>query len=416
MRVDSDRLQRDLATMARFTVPGLPWTRRPFTPEYAATRSWLREEMARCGLQSRLAPAGNLIGVFPGTEPSLPPILIGSHTDTVEGGGRFDGILGVLAGLEVVRQLRASGRRLRYTLEVVDFLAEEPTDFGVSTVGSRGMVGNLTPDLLDRRDPKGRTLREALRQVGGDPDRLDAAVRRPGSVFLYLELHIEQGPVLASRGEPLGAVSGIVGIQRYQVNVTGRPDRAGTTPMDLRRDALTAASSWILAPEKACRQTYAAPVVGTVGRIHVEPNATNVVPGAVTLHAEVRSESCAAIAEVGARIREAADRIAADRRVSVEVIPTTTTAPVTVPAPVLEGVRAACRAVTGRDPVVLPSGAGHDANQLATIAPVGMIFVASEGGRSHCPEEYTAPEHVAAGAAALGTAVLWFDQFDTLGG
>ncbi|HEY8416297.1 MAG TPA: Zn-dependent hydrolase, partial [Thermaerobacter sp.] len=110
MRVDSDRLQRDLATMARFTVPGLPWTRRPFTPEYAATRSWLREEMARCGLQSRLAPAGNLIGVFPGTEPSLPPILIGSHTDTVEGGGRFDGILGVLAGLEVVRQLRASGR------------------------------------------------------------------------------------------------------------------------------------------------------------------------------------------------------------------------------------------------------------------------------------------------------------------
>src|SRR5712692_6727766 len=204
-----DRLVADFERLAEFRDPTLPgWTRRSFTPLYVAARAWLAERMRAAGLAVEVDAAGNLVGRWGGTE-ELPPLMTGSHTDTVVGGGRFDGILGVLGAIEVVRCLQETGTRLRHPLEVVDFLAEEPTEFGLSTIGSRGLVGNLSASMLAQTDETGRTLREAIAAVGGRPERLDRGLRAAGSVAAFVELHIEQGPILEREGLTVGVVTGI---------------------------------------------------------------------------------------------------------------------------------------------------------------------------------------------------------------
>ena len=257
-----DRLQSDWERLSSFRAEGLPgWTRRPFTPAYRAARAWLADRMAAAGLTPEIDAAGNLIGrragrgrppvarAPGGPAGELQPIMVGSHTDTVTGGGRFDGSIGVLGAIEIVRCLEEAQRELAHPLEVVDFLAEEPTDFGISTVGSRGLVGALGAEALGRRDPQGQTLAEAIASVGGRPELIAAAARRPGSVALYLELHIEQGPVLETEGLRLGVVTGLTGIARCRMLIEGRADHAGTTPMAARRDALAAAAEIVLALE-----------------------------------------------------------------------------------------------------------------------------------------------------------------------
>lgn len=416
---NEDRLWKDIETLSRITDHGRPWTRRPFTPLYAEGREWLRQEMETLELETYLDAASNLIGRLPGTQPELPPILVGSHTDTVTGGGRFDGIAGVAAGLEIVRILRDSGLRLRHTLEIVDFTAEEPTDFGVSTVGSRGMVGTLTESMLASRDQEGRILRDCIAAAGGEPARLAEPLRKPGSVAAYLELHIEQGPVLIESGQPLAVVTGIVGIGRYELRVAGQPDHAGTTPMTMRRDALTAAGELFTELERICREPYEAPVVGTVGVVHVSPNAANVVPGEVTFKFEVRSVDPDLIDVVCSRYLESARQLVEARGLELEVTPLTRSEPVAVSDRVREALVAACGEVLlvsgagdqDAEPVPqIPSGAGHDGNQLSVIAPIGMVFVPSLGGRSHCPEEWTDIGPIAQGTGALARAVLRLDR------
>ncbi|KAI7256858.1 hypothetical protein KC345_g10913, partial [Hortaea werneckii] len=380
-------------------------------------REWLRQEMDALNLETYLDAASNLIGRLPGTQPELPPILVGSHTDTVTGGGRFDGIAGVAAGLEIVRILRDSGLRLRRTLEIVDFTAEEPTDFGVSTVGSRGMVGTLTETMLGSRDQEGRSLQNCIAAAGGEPALLAEPLRMPGSVAAYLELHIEQGPVLIESGQPLAVVTGIVGIGRYELRVAGQPDHAGTTPMTMRRDALTAAGELFVELERICREPYEAPVVGTVGVVHVSPNAANVVPGEVTFKFEVRSVDPALIDVVCSRYLESARQLVEVRGLELHVTPLTRSEPVAVSDIVQEALTAACGEVLlesggqGAETVPqIPSGAGHDGNQLSRIAPIGMLFVPSLGGRSHCPEEWTDIQPIAQGTSALARAVLRLDR------
>jgi N-carbamoyl-L-amino-acid hydrolase len=323
----------------------------------------------------------------------------------VTGGGRFDGILGVLGAIEVAHSLHEGGIALDHPLEVIDFLAEEPTDFGISTVSSRGLTGNLKREHLQRTNTQGQTLAEAIESVGGVVDRIPAVARPRGSIAAALELHVEQGPRLEDAGVPLGVVTAITGITRYRIDVEGRPDHAGGTPMGARRDALAGAADVILAVERLWRLDEG---VATVGRMSVSPNATNVVPGRVTLWTDIRHVDPGRLAKVRdwvpQRVREIADR----RGLRIDTDLLSHEDPVQVPLDLQD--RLAQTLDRLELPYLrLPSYAGHDTNQLARIAPVAMLFVPSRGGRSHCPEEWTEPEDLATGARALLAAVRAVD-------
>ena len=404
--LNRDRVAADWEALSRFRMDHLPgWTRRPFTPVYRDARAWLEGRMRQAGLATEIDAAGNLLGHRPGRRPNARPILVGSHTDTVAGGGRFDGTIGVLGALELARRLAETGTQLERPLVVVDFLAEEPTDFGVSTVGSRGMAGALDAEALARRDAEGRTLADCIASVGGRPGALGGPLRTPGSVALYLELHIEQGPVLEDEGLRLGIVTGITGICRFRIEIEGRPDHAGTMPMDRRQDALAAAAEIILALEAAWQDGAG---VGTAGRLAIRPNATNVVPGWVELWAEMRSVDRDRLEQARLafpeQIREFADR----RGVRARIDAVSAEEPVPIP-PDVQATFAGVLEEIGHPPRRLPSYAGHDGNQMTKIAPIGMLFVPSRAGRSHCPEEWTDLEDVALGIDALGRALLRFD-------
>src|SRR5258708_26331485 len=238
--VDADRLWADVMALAEIADTARPYTRRSFTALFLEGRAWLAQKFVEAGLTMRIDTAGNLIGRLEGKNPALGVIAIGSHSDTVPSGGRFDGIAGVAAGLEIVRALRDSGIRLEHSIEIIDFLAEEPSEYGLSCVGSRGMTGLLDGRMLALTEPGGETLRDALGRVGGDPDRLEEAKR--DDIKAFLELHIEQGIVLESQSLDVGIVTSIVGIRRIEVVFQGEADHAGTTPLGLRHDALVAAA------------------------------------------------------------------------------------------------------------------------------------------------------------------------------
>jgi N-carbamoyl-L-amino-acid hydrolase len=408
-----ERIQSDiekLATLVDSEKPG--WTRRPFTPWYLQGREWLKNQMLAIGMEVEVDSASNLIGRIQGTNPQLPPIIIGSHTDTVTGGGRFDGIIGVIGGLEIARMLKEMGIILRHPLEIVDFTAEEPSEFGISTIGSRGMVDNLSVEMLNRRDPSGLALREGILMAGGQPDEISNHARRLGDVALYLEMHIEQGPVLEQSENKLGVVTGIVGIHRYRVIVDGKPNHAGTTPMDMRFDAFTGAAQIALELETLCKKEYIEPVVGTVGKLNVEPNASNVIPGKVIFDLEVRSLDTGVIEQIIKEFKEKSTNIADYRGLTVHFDCLSKSEPILVAPEIQSVLEAACKE-TGST-ILMPSGAGHDANQLAKITQIGMIFVPSKDGRSHCPEEWTSYEDVALGVEAIARALLAFDQLNEL--
>ena len=409
--IHSDRLWRRIVELSAITDPDRPWTRRSFTPRFLEGRAWLEAVFREAGLAVTLDAGGNMIGRREGSEQGLPPILIGSHSDTVPSGGRYDGILGVLAAVEVAQTLKERGQALRHPLEVVDFLAEEPSEFGLSCIGSRALVGALDDKMLALTRPDGMTLAEGLRFVGGDPDRLSEVRRAPGSIAAYVEVHIEQGRVLEDSHTDIGIVSDIVGIHRQTVTVTGRTDHAGATPMPLRADALVGASRIIDAVWRQAlpRARDAKPLVATVGHIIVSPNAANAVPGVVSMTLEVRSGD------------EAATRAFAPALLAA-IAPALTELGVTArsqflshaaPAPCADAVRdaiAAGSAAAGLSTLSLPSGAGHDGVFVSRIGPMGMIFVPCRQGRSHCPEEAMEPHEAAKGARALYGAVLNLDR------
>ncbi|MEH7342357.1 Zn-dependent hydrolase [Bacillus sp. JJ1532] len=409
LQPNRDRIQRDILTLAEMvdkTKPG--WTRRPFTPWYKQSRAWLKEQMEACGLDVKIDAGANLIGTMAGTDDHCKPIMIGSHTDTVTGGGRFDGIIGVVAGLEIARRLQETGTRLRHPLEIVDFTAEEPSEFGISTIGSRAMVGHLSPEMMERTDQSGLKLKDGIQMMGGAPNRIAELTRKQGDVSLYLELHIEQGPVLEQSNKQLGVVTGIVGIHRYRVIVEGKPNHAGTTPMNMRFDALAGASQFVLELENLCKATYADPVVGTVGKLMNEPNGANVVPGRVTFELEVRSLDAGIIETIIDKFSRFSNHIAAYRSLEISLDNLSKSEAIRVLPEIQDKISKACAAAGST--MYLPSGAGHDANQLANIAPVGMIFVPSSDGRSHCPEEWTDYVDVARGIEAMARALLEFDR------
>ncbi len=377
-----------LETLAGFTRPDVPWTRRAFTPLFEQARDYLRHEFEAAGLQVRQDAAGNLIGRREGAIPGLAPIISGSHTDTVVGGGRYDGILGVVAALEMAQTLDETGVRLRHPFEVIDFLSEEPSDYGVSCIGSRAMSGVLTPQLLACSNEAGETLAQGMARMGYAPQLLDRALRGPASTAAFVELHIEQGPVLESRALPIGVVTSIVGIRRVLLQVHGQPDHAGTTPMSIRRDALVGAARIIDRAHAAASQMSGDPdyVVATVGRLRMTPNVPNAVPGFVELLLEVRSDNQAVLDDFPESLLRA---LAADLqalRLRCELSEVSRASPTDCDPWVIELIEKAAGAL-GYSSLRMPSGAGHDAVYMAPTGPMGMIFIPCLAGRSHCPEE-----------------------------
>ncbi len=288
LSVNASRIERDIADLAAITEPGRPWTRRSFTPLFLEGRAYLETRMREAGLETRIDAAGNLLGLRKGRS-SRRAIMLGSHSDTVPDGGRFDGIAGVIAGLEVARALSDRGVELDHDLVVVDFLAEEVSAFGVSCVGSRGFTGQFPDGWLERVEG-GRTLAEAIQEVGGNPHVL-RELTIP-DIKGFFELHIEQGPVLEREGTDIGIVGAISGITRIEVTFNGAPGHAGTTPMGARADALVAASRFVQGVDAAARVLASQPrhFAATVGEFRMEPNAANVVPAKVRLLIDARAE------------------------------------------------------------------------------------------------------------------------------
>lgn len=410
MQIDADRLWKRVERLARFTDPQRPWTRRAFTPLHQQSREWLAQSMREAGMQVALDAAGNLVGRREGRRP-LPPLMTGSHCDTVVDGGRFDGIIGVLAGIEIAHAMNEAGVHFDHPFEVVDFLSEEPSDYGISCVGSRGMVGLLDSAMLASPDPQGETLAQGMRRIGAAPDRLTTPLRDQGAVAAFLELHIEQGPVLESRGLPVGVVSHIVGIRRVAITVQGRPDHAGTTPMDLRQDALAGAAQLISearlrAASLAGKPSY---VVATVGRIEMSPNVPNAVPGRVDMVLEVRSDSTEVLDTFPEAVLDTCTAALRELRVSAEWRELSRSTPTSCDRDVMRAIEAASTSL-GYASTVLPSGAGHDAAYMARLGPMGMIFIPCRDGRSHCPEEWIEPAQLWVGARVLAESLKRLDQ------
>ena len=409
--LDADRLWADVMALAEITDPARPYTRRSFTALFLEGRAWLAQRFADAGLATRIDTAGNLIGRIEGTDPALGVIAIGSHSDTVPTGGRFDGIAGVATGLEIVRALRDAGVRPRHTIEIIDFLAEEPSEYGLSCVGSRGMTGSLDDKMLDLTEPGGEKLRDALRRVGGDPNRLDRA--RRGDIRAFLELHIEQGTVLESGSLDVGIVTSIVGIRRIEIVFQGEADHAGTTPMALRHDALVAAANTVASVRRAAEQLAMEGrdyFVATVGILTVDPSASNIVPGRCRLIVDARTTNPALTKRFMAMLDQESLAHATAARVARAISTIISDGPpVACDADLRSALRQGARDL-GLAETDLPSGAGHDAAFMSRISPSAMVFVPCRAGKSHAPEEWADREAIAAGAAVIYQAVRDLDR------
>jgi allantoate deiminase len=355
---------------------------------------WMRE----AGMQARLDAIGNAVGRWEGARPALPCLMLGSHLDTVRDAGRYDGMLGVVTAIECVDALNRAGRRLPFAVEVVGFGDEEGVRFGTTLLGSRAIAGTLDPGVLKASDAQGRTIAQALRDFGLDPDAVASVSRRPGEVLAYAELHIEQGPVLEAEGLPVGVVTAINGFSRLRVTLRGQAGHAGTVPMKLRRDALAAAAECVLAVERAAR---ARPhVVGTVGRIEARPGAINVIPGQAQLTVDLRAPEDAARQETAAAVRTELARVCESRGIGFE-IETLQELGSSGCAPWLMAQLGRAVESEGLRVLHLPSGAGHDGMAMKAIADIAMLFVRCKGGISHNPAEAISEEDAATGARVL---------------
>lgn len=406
--IDVGRIERDLTELARLTEPDRPYTRQAFTRLDLEARELVAGWMREAGLDVHIDAAGNTIGRRSGRTEG-PVVALGSHTDTVQAGGRFDGIAGVVAAVEVARALEQAGVVTEHPLEVINFNCEEPSVAGMTPVGSRAVSGHLDLSKLETsRDPEGRTLAEAIDFLGGDYTRLAVLIREPSDVHGYLELHIEQGLVLERAGRPVGVVTHIAGPIRGTITVTGRADHAGATLMNERQDALCGAAEVILALERTAKDPSLKAAVATIGTAHIAPGMVNIIPGRVDLQMEVRSIRQEEKERIRGLFGAACEAIARERDLRVDVQWLVDEPPVTVPEDMQALVREAAEEL-GIETVSLPSRAMHDASWMAMIAPIAMVFVPSKDGLSHTPDEWTDFADVAAGARVLGRALLKLD-------
>lgn len=401
-RVDGARLN---AQLARFDTIGRSAggiNRVAYSDADLAGRQFTLALFREAGLTPVVDAAGNIVARVPGTGPERPPIVIGSHVDSVTDGGNYDGPVGSFAAIEVARTLRVRGLRLRHPLDVVVWQNEEG-----GTIGSKFAIGALTDRDLELRARSGFTLREGLTRIGGDASRLPSAVRPAGSIAGYFELHIEQGGILEQRGRQIGIVEGIVGLRWFEVTITGTANHAGATPMDQRQDAMLAAAKFTVAVNDLVRAEPGRQVA-TVGRVVPSPNTTNIIAGRVLLTVDLRDLDAAKLHRFTAAFEQAGAEIGRATGTTFAIARTVDSEPAPATPAMMAHVERAATAL-GCTQLTMPSGAGHDAQELARIGPMGMIFIPSVGGVSHSPRESSRPEDIARGADVLLHAVLGLD-------
>ena len=374
-------------------------TRIFLTSEHRAAAELIMGWMREAGMNAHLDAIGNVCGRYEGERPRLPCLMLGSHYDTVRDAGKWDGPLGLITAISCVGDLNRRGRRLPFAIEVAGFADEEGVRFASTLLGSRAIAGTFKQSVLATRDSTGKSMREALIEFGLDPDHIGAAARIRGELLAYIELHIEQGPVLEAENLPIGVVTAIAGATRLAARLTGMAGHAGTVPMALRRDALTGAAECISKIEELCRADDAG-LVGTVGYIDAAPGATNVIPGEAHFTMDIRAPTDdhrkRAVGEIVRQIGAIAKRRTLE--LQVEVTHENRTVPC---APWLKEQVAAAVAAEGYPVFELPSGAGHDGMAMVDIADVAMLFVRCRGGISHHPDEHVDMADADAGARVL---------------
>ena len=367
--------------------------------EHRAAAELILAWMRVAGMHAQLDAIGNVCGRYEGERPGLPCLMLGSHYDTVRDAGKWDGPLGLITAIACVGELHSRGRRLPFAVEVTGFADEEGVRFASTLLGSRAVAGTFDESVLGVKDSAGIAMRDALVQFGLDPLHIGAAARARGELLAYVELHIEQGPVLETQNLPVGVVTAIAGATRLAVKLTGMAGHAGTVPMKLRRDALAGSAECIIAIEEFCR-TDEAGLVGTVGYIHAMPGATNVIPGQVSFTIDIRAPSDAhrklAVADIVRKIENIAGR--RELLLQLDLTHENRTVPC---APWLRSQLAEAIAGEGYPVFELPSGAGHDGMAMIDIADVAMLFIRCRGGISHNPAEHVEPADADAGARVL---------------
>lgn len=402
--IDAKRISTRIEELARCSSTTVGVTRLPFTIESTKAERLVEEWMKAAGMSVRKDGLNNMIGRYEGKNPTAPVLMIGSHLDSVIEAGKYDGILGVISGIEVVQYLRDNEIVLDNPIEVVGFCDEEGVRFHSTFLGSKAIAGTFTPEDLERTDENGITIAEALKAIGiSDPDAYKHASRTPEELLAYLELHIEQGPVLEKVNEAVGVVTGIAGATRFSFDIIGKPGHAGTVPVAIRQDALLGASELISFIEKIALENV--PLVATVGKLTVSPGASNVIPGFVTGTLDIRDLNVERKQKAIDAILIASERIAETRGLQITFEKVMEADPVYCSEEIIPLIEQSI-SEQGGSVIKLVSGAGHDAMAMADVTDVAMIFVRCKDGLSHHPDEFVTDEDMGAGAKVLLSTVM----------
>jgi len=405
LKVNQDRLESQIFELAKFGIQENGETERvAFSDADVEAQKWVMNTMVSLGLETNIDFAGNLIGRRKGKDSSKKPISFGSHIDRVPNGGNYDGCVGSMASLEVINTLNENNIVTEHSLEIMIFSNEEG-----GVMGSRALAGHLGKDALKVINSTGYSMGEGIMRLGGDTTRIADVTRQKGEIAAFLELHIEQGGILEKENLDIGIVEGIVGLKWWDVEFTGFANHAGTTPMNSRQDALLAASKFIIAVSETAN-SFEGAQVATVGKIKAEPGAPNVIPGKVVTSLEIRDLSSDIIEKVYQAIKTKGEEIAKASNVQVEFRALDTTADPAIMTSSFQDAIGTSAERLGLSIKRMPSGAGHDAQDMALIAPTGMIFVPSKGGISHSPKEFTSAEDMANGANVLLHTILALDK------
>jgi N-carbamoyl-L-amino-acid hydrolase len=405
LSVNGNRIESRIFELAKFGVDEMGRGYRvAYTKGDIEGRAWFMDLMKKAGLDPTIDAAGNIIGKRKGKNPSLKPIAFGSHIDMVPDGGNYDGTLGSISALEVIEILNEHNVVTEHPLEVIIFGNEEG-----GTIGSKAMVGEITGEGLKQKSQSGLTMAEGIKAIGGNPDNIQSCIRKKGDIHAWVELHIEQGGILEKEKIQIGVVEGIVGIVHWEVTVEGFANHAGATPMNLRQDALLAASEFIVAVNEVVNSVKGSQV-GTVGKIAVQPGAYNVIPGKVVLGLEIRDLSAEKIEMLFREMEKRAAVIAADTKTKIifDRQPNESK-PALTDKKLQQAIKASANAL-GFTTKFMQSGAGHDSQHIASIAPAAMIFIPSVGGISHSPKEFSTAADMANGANVLLQTILSLDK------
>ncbi|GAB4236509.1 MAG: Zn-dependent hydrolase [Elainellaceae cyanobacterium] len=405
LTVNGDRLNANINRLAKIgQLPTGDIRRLAFTPEDLQARYLVQQWMTEAGMTVHADAAGNLIGHYPGKVERAAALATGSHIDTVPSGGPYDGVLGVLAGIEVVRVLHDNQLQLNHPIEVIVFTDEES-----SMIGCQAIAGTALYHAPERYQPKiGGAIQTHLETLGGNWDKLMTAQRTRQTIAAFVELHVEQGAVLETAAKEIGIVQGVVGMRRLTITITGQENHAGTTPMDMRKDALVAAAQVVLAVREIALSMPSQPVA-TVGFLNVAPNAANIVPGRVDLTVDMRDLSEVCLDEMRSRLNRELQTIATATDTEIEIAPILCVEPTPAASDIQDAIHQACQEL-GLSSCYLPSRAGHDAMEMGRFTNMGMIFVPSQNGLSHSGKEYTSPEQCTQGANVLLHTLLKLDQ------